>query len=107
MEKRQARLTQARVEIDASRRASGSSNEKPVLLWDEAMKCYYETTIEDIVALVMRKMDERFKTLTEKNDVFLANVREEQSKFVSDTARSIDALIALVESSSPNGGKKE
>lgn len=106
MEKRQARMTQARVEIDASRRASGS-NGRPVLLWDEAMECYYETTIEDIVALVMRKMDERFKTLETENEAFLSNVREEQSRFVSDTARSMDALITLVESSAPNGGKRE
>lgn len=96
-----SKFTYETIAIDPSRRVSENEASTRVLLYDKRLKCYYETTIESIISCVMdRAMSEisSFKEATTKEiEEFEGKVSKEQSDFISDTTKNIDALINLVE----------
>ena len=101
MKKNAISITHERIPIDTKRRVSETEGTK-VLLWDNEAGCYYETTVKDIIARVLRRLDERFDEYRkELNGEFSSHKEEIQAeivRFEGETAKISKAMIELAES---------
>lgn len=93
---RNQRFVEATITIDTSRPIS--KNESGIaLLYDPVRKCYYRTTLEDIVLVTTKKMNEELAQLRAEFQRLSSDLKSEQSKFIEDTTKNIDAIIKLTE----------
>ena len=97
------------ITIDMARSAPRNVDEGGiVLLYDDRRGCYYETTVKSIAASFiseLRKVESDMKRsyaaleaeTKAKYDALEKELREQQKRFISDTANATDKLINLVE----------
>ena len=93
---RNQRFVEATITIDTTRPIS--KNESGIaLLYDPVRRCYYRTTLEDIILVTTKKMNEELAQLHAEFDKLSSELKSEQGKFIKDTNQIVDAIIKLNE----------
>lgn len=77
-------------------RSAPCGEEGVCLLYDPTRKCYYRTTLENIAMVTTKRMRKEMAALESKFDELSAKLKSEQASFISDIAKTNQAIIELV-----------
>lgn len=113
MERTKIVITEERLPIDTSRKAKAGS--PAVLLYDNRNKCYYETSLDEIISSITARLEKKEEEvdsrlsakeseIDSRCDELEKRLVQEQSNFISDMVSTNEAIIALVQK---DGGKTE
>lgn len=89
------RKTAVTIAMDENRRVSGDKKDV-VLLFDEGSKCYYEASLSKIISRIRVQYEEEAEALRRKVDQAIAEMKEEQRKFIEDTSKMNEAMLNVI-----------
>ena len=68
----------------------------PILLYDGLREVYYKTTIKHILMVALKESREFQDKMEERMNEFERTIKEQQTKFISDSVKTNEAIINLV-----------
>ena len=89
------RKTAVTIAMDENRRVSGDKKDV-ILLFDEGSQCYYEASLSKIISRIRVQYEEEAQAIRQKLDVAIAEMKEEQRKFIEDTSKMNEAMLNVI-----------
>ena len=83
------------IAMDANRMMSGDKKDA-ILLFDEGGQCYYETSLSQIISRIRVHYEEEARALRQKLDEAIAELKEEQRKFIEDSSKMNEAMLNVI-----------
>jgi tRNA uridine 5-carbamoylmethylation protein Kti12 len=87
--------TAVTIAMDENRRMNGDRKDV-ILLFDESSQCYYEASLSKMLSRIRVQYEEETKALRQEFDKAIAEMREEQRKFIEDTSKMNETMLNVL-----------